>query len=246
MIQQQRLEQTHWKNWFENRDSEAAEELILKYMPLVDYHVQRISAGLPASVSKDELKSLGMVGLYEALRNFDADRELKFNTYASFRVKGAILDGLRKLDWLPRSTREKTKRLEAASEKLEQKFLRRITTEELARETGMDESEVVTVLQESTIANLILMDDAQKDGVQLVDNKRKTPEQQYMMQELMEELAEAIKQLNEKEQLVVSFFYEQELTLTEIGQILDLSTSRISQIHSKALYKLRNVLKNVI
>lgn len=246
MIQQQRLEQTHWKNWFENRDSEAAEELILKYMPLVDYHVQRISAGLPASVSKDELKSLGMVGLYEALRNFDADRELKFNTYASFRVKGAILDGLRKLDWLPRSTREKTKRLEAASEKLEQKFLRRITTEELARETGMDESEVVTVLQESTIANLILMDDAQKDGVQLVDNKRKTPEQQYMMQELMKELAEAIKQLNEKEQLVVSFFYEQELTLTEIGQILDLSTSRISQIHSKALYKLRNVLKNVI
>ena len=251
MIQQPMLEENHWKLWLEARDTQAAEALVIAYSPLVDYHVHRIAAGLPSSISKEELKSLGMIGLFDALWKFDPERDLKFNTYASFRIKGAILDGLRKQDWLPRSVREKTKRIESTIEKLEQKYLRHITAAEVAEELNLTEQEVLETLQENTIANLILLDDHKKEQerenhVHLEDKKTPTPEQQYIKQELVGELGEALKRLSEKEQLVISFFYDQELTFTEIGQILGLSTSRISQIHSKALYKLRNVLEKYL
>lgn len=247
MSQQPTLEQHHWEQWHETRDSQAAEQLVTHYMPLVEFHVQRISVGLPSNVSKEELKSLGMVGLLDALWKFDPNRDLKFNTYASFRVRGAILDGLRKKDWLPRSVREKTKRIEATVAELEQKLMRKITVEDIAKELEMPEKEVLSTLQDSSLANVILIDEHHQTGegesqFQYEDKKTVTPEQHVMKQERVKELSEAIKQLNENEQLVVSFFYEHELTLTEIGRILELSTSRISQIHSNVLSKLRNLL----
>ncbi|PWA13528.1 FliA/WhiG family RNA polymerase sigma factor [Pueribacillus theae] len=248
MSQQSMLETNQWNKWLENRDSQAAEQLVETYMPLVDYHVQRISAGLPSSVSVEELKSLGLMGLFDALTKFDPNRDLKFNTYASFRVKGAILDGLRKKDWLPRSIREKTKRIEHTISNLEQKHLRHITIKEVANELGMTENEVLATIQENTIANLIFIDEANQDydneqNVQIEDKSMPTPEEQLMKQELIEEVSKAIKNLTKNEQLVISFFYEQELTLTEIGKIMELSTSRISQIHSKAIFKLRHLLE---
>src|SRR4051812_37984363 len=105
-------EQVNWKNWINYRDPQAGDILVKKYIPLVSYHVQRISVSLPKSVNRDEINSLGMMGLFDALNRFDPNRDLKFDTYASFRIKGAILDGLRKVDWLPRSVREKTKKIE--------------------------------------------------------------------------------------------------------------------------------------
>lgn len=248
MSQQSMLETKQWNKWLENRDSQAAEQLVKTYMPLVDYHVQRISAGLPSSVPVEELKSLGLMGLFDALSKFDPSRDLKFNTYASFRVKGAILDGLRKQDWLPRSIREKTKRIEQTISNLEQKHLRHITIKEVANELGMTEDEVLTTIQENTIANLIFIDETNQDydseqNVQIVDKNMPTPEEQFMKQELIEEVSKAIINLTKNEQLVISFFYEQELTLTEIGKIMELSTSRISQIHSKAIFKLRHLLE---
>ncbi len=251
MTEQDVLEKQQWDKWFESRDSKAAEQLVKIYMPLVDYHVQRISSSLPSNIPNEELKSLGLAGLFDALYKFDPSRDLKFNTYASFRVKGAILDGLRKQDWLPRSVREKSKRIEQMKAQLEQKHLRNITTSELAKELNLSEEEVLKTLQENTNANLIFIDETnddseQEQSLQLEDTSMLTPEEQVLKNELIEELTDALKNLNRNEQLVVNLFYEQGFTFTEIGKILNLSTSRISQIHSKAIQKLRHILdKNV-
>jgi RNA polymerase sigma factor for flagellar operon FliA len=247
-----REEQKHWKNWIYNRDPQAGDELVQKYMPLVYYQVQRISVSLPKNISKQELVSFGLIGLYDALEKFDPSRDLKFDTYASFRIRGAILDGLRKEDWLPRSTREKTKKIEATIEKLEQQYMRTVTAKEVADELGMTEEEVYTVMNEGFFANVLSLDDWPKENedeensqLALRDEKISSPEEVVLKQELHEKLAEVIKQLSEKEQLVISLFYKEELTLTEIGQIMGLSTSRISQLHSKAIFKLRKILEQV-
>ncbi|WLR52362.1 FliA/WhiG family RNA polymerase sigma factor [Bacillus tianshenii] len=246
--------QTQWTKWLEERDPHAGDALIRQYMPLVNYHVQRIGVGLPKNVDKEDLKSFGLMGLYDALEKFDHSRDLKFDTYASFRVRGAILDGLRKEDWLPRSLREKHKKVEATVERLEQKLMRNATAAEVAAELGMEESEVESVVTEGFFANVLSMDDQSKDsddtkdgvGYTIKDKQTTTPEDSLLKQELYKELVEQIKGLNEKEQLVVSLFYQDELTLTEIGQVLGLSTSRISQIHSKALYKLKKTLQQLV
>ncbi|MCM3717134.1 FliA/WhiG family RNA polymerase sigma factor [Fictibacillus phosphorivorans] len=243
-------EQTCWEKWNTSRDREAGDELLRAYLPLVNYHVQRISVGLPKSVNKDELRSLGMLGLYDALKKFEPERDLKFDTYASFRIRGAILDGLRREDWLPRSLREKTKKVEAAIEKLEQENLRSVSAKEVAEELSLSENDVTTVMSESFMANILSIDEENKESESrekvsytIEDKKAITPENRLLQEELHGELALVIKELSEKEQLVVSLFYYEELTLTEIGQILGLSTSRISQIHSKALFRIRQVLQ---
>ena len=243
-------EQSCWEKWNTSRDREAGDELLRAYLPLVTYHVQRISVGLPKSVNKDELRSLGMLGLYDALKKFEPERDLKFDTYASFRIRGAILDGLRREDWLPRSLREKTKKVEAAIERLEQENLRSVSAKEVAEELGLSENDVTTVMSESFMANVLSIDEENKEtesrekvSYTIEDKKAITPENSLLQEELHGELALVIKELSEKEQLVVSLFYFEELTLTEIGQVLGLSTSRISQIHSKALFRIRQVLQ---
>lgn len=240
-----------WKKWIEDRDPQAGDILIRKYTPLVTYHVQRISAGIPKNISRDELKSLGMMGLFDALNKFDHSRDLKFDTYASFRVRGAIIDGLRKEDWLPRSSREKAKKLENKIEELEQKLMRHATPEEIADYTNVPVDEVYQTVQEHFFSNVLSIDeqlqendDMESKKVTIRDHSLKTPEQQMVKQELLKDLAEQINHLNENEQLVLSLFYTEELTLTVIGEMLGLSTSRISQIHSKALFKLRKLLGN--
>ena len=225
--------------------------LIKKYLSLVSYHVQRISVSLPKNVSRDDLKSLGMMGLYDALEKFDPKRDLKFDTYASFRVRGAILDGLRKEDRLPRSMREKAKKMDAVIEKLEQKYLRNVTAEEIAHELEISVEEVYTMMNEQFFANVLSIDGKQEEAddndgqlFSLKDEKGELPEEKLLKNEVFEEMAGIISKLNEKEQLVISLFYQEELTLTEIGQIMGLSTSRISQIHSKCIYKLGNHWKS--
>ena len=233
-------EHSLWNRWINDRDSDAGDVLIKKYKPLVSYHVQRIAVGLPKNVSRDDLVSLGMMGLFDALNKFDINRDLKFDTYASFRVRGAIIDGLRKEDWLPRSAREKAKKLDAQIESLEQKLMRHATPEELAVQTFHEHffSNVLSINEQ--------LDQDEGDGKAFVirDDHSKTPEQQIVHSELLVDLADNIQKLNEKEQLVISLFYTEEMTLTEIGELLELSTSRISQIHSKALFKLRKLLSS--
>ncbi|MGX1193918.1 FliA/WhiG family RNA polymerase sigma factor [Metabacillus sp. SLBN-84] len=245
-------EQEYWNKWIHYRDHEACNALIHRYLPLVSYHVQRISVSLPKSVNKEDLKSIGMVGLYDALEKFDYTRDLKFETYASFRIRGAILDGLRKEDWLPRSSREKAKKVDAAIERLEQKYLRNVQPKEVAADLEMSENEVISIMNEGFFANVLSIDDQnhehdEQDHQKFVirDEKAEMPEEKMVKDELIGQLAEVIVNLTEKEQQVISLFYKEELTLTEIGQVLSLSTSRISQIHSKALFKLKHLLEKI-
>ncbi|WP_078547085.1 FliA/WhiG family RNA polymerase sigma factor [Litchfieldia alkalitelluris] len=242
-------DQVYWRQWIDSRDSHAGNALIKKYMPLVSYHVQRISASLPKSARSEDLRSYGMLGLYDALEKFDPTRDLKFDTYASFRIRGAILDGLRKDDWLPRSLREKAKKIDMAAQRLEQKLMRNISTKEIATELGLSEDEVLHTINEGFFANVLSIDEQQeregKEGLEFTfkDSFSLTPEQEILKREQFNQLVNLIKQLNENEQLVISLFYHEELTLTEIGHIMNLSTSRISQIHSKALFKLKKLVK---
>ena len=243
-------EHTLWVRWVTDRDPEAGNVLIKKYKPLVSYHVQRIAVGLPKNVSRDDLVSLGMMGLFDALNKFDLNRDLKFDTYASFRVRGAIIDGLRKEDWLPRSAREKAKKLEAQIESLEQKLMRHATPEELSEHMNLPVEDIYQTFHEHFYSNVLSineqLDQDEGEGKSFVirDDHTKTPEQQMVHSELLGDLVENIQKLNEKEQLVISLFYTEEMTLTEIGEMLELSTSRISQIHSKALFKLRKLLSS--
>lgn len=252
VLHQTTEEQMSWQNWVNVRDPEAGDYLVKKYMPLVSYHVQRISVTLPKSVSRDDIKSLGLMGLYDALQKFDPARDLKFDTYASFRIRGAIIDGLRKEDWLPRSTREKAKKIEAASERLEQQLMRNASIEEVAKELDMPVEDVYSSINEQFFSNLLSIDEQPSDddhegfSHMIKDEKALIPEQKVLKDEALNEMTQLITNLNDKEQLVLSLFYKEELTLTEIGEVMNLSTSRISQIHSKAIFKLRKSLDKVI
>ncbi|PKR87081.1 FliA/WhiG family RNA polymerase sigma factor [Heyndrickxia camelliae] len=243
-------EQKYWELWISSRNTQAGDILVKKYLPLVHYHVQRIAVGLPRNVSRDDLKSFGMLGLLDALNKFDRTRDLKFDTYASFRIRGAILDGLRKEDWLPRSTREKAKKIEATLERLEQKYMRHVTPEEIAKELHITEDEVYQTLNEQFFANVLSVDEQTHEKEEnetyafvIKDDHIPSPEENLIHEEKIQDLTKVITTLSEKEQMVLSLFYHEELTLTEIGEIMSLSTSRISQIHSKALFKLRNILE---
>lgn len=239
-----------WERWTTSRDSAACDRLVKAYLPLVEYHVQRIGSNLPRNVQLDDLRSNGMLGLYDALEKFDYKRELKFDTYASFRIRGAIIDGLRQEDWLPRSMRDKIKKVDQATEKLEQKYGRYVSALEVANYLGLKEEEVLNVMKESFVANQLSIDEPTQDSDKeetftqnLIDEKSLTPEQSLEKKAQIEELVNIIQSLNEKEQLVISLFYFEELTLTEIGEILNLSTSRISQIHSRTIFKLQQKFK---
>ncbi|MEN1966850.1 FliA/WhiG family RNA polymerase sigma factor [Lentibacillus sp. N15] len=247
-------EQQIWDQWVKHHDHDAANALIQHYMYLVTFHVERIASHLPTSVSKDDIKSFGLIGLFDAIKKFDPNRDLKFDTYASFRVRGAIIDGLRREDWLPRSIRDKTKRIEKVSRELEQHLQRSPSSQEIADRLGIDAKEVETLVRDTLFANILSIEENPNDsssdhkegiGYIIPDEMSVIPDEQIVQSELYGELAKGIQSLNEKEQLVISLFYHKELTLTEIGEVLGLTTSRISQIHRKSIFKLRNTLQKI-
>lgn len=245
----QTKEATYWRRWTDDRDPDVGNILVERYTPLVAYHVQRISSGLPRNVSREDIMSLGLQGLFDALTKFDTSRDLKFETYASFRIRETIIDGLRKEDWLSRSSRDRSKKLKNEIGKLEQQLMRHATPEEVAERLGVTVEEVYQTMHEQYFSNVLSIDEKIQDNDEdsnqsfiLKDDDANTPEQKVIMAELVGDLATKIKKLNKNEQLVLNLFYTEELTLTEIGVILSLSTSRISQIHSRALFKLRELL----
>jgi RNA polymerase sigma factor for flagellar operon FliA len=243
-----------WKRWKENRDQTAADILVRKYTPLVHFHVQRIIISLPKNITKDDLISQGLFGLFDALEKFDITRDLKFDTYASFRIKGSIIDYLRKEDWLSRSSREKAKKLDAIIEQLEQKHMRSVTTSDISEALNLPEEEVYTTINESYFSNVLSIDeivndsesDSESKGFTIKDTNEKTPEELLFEKQKIDELTNVISnELNDREKIILDLFYKEELTFTEIANILDITTSRVSQIHSKSLLKLRKTLKSI-
>ncbi|ALS27573.1 FliA/WhiG family RNA polymerase sigma factor [Paenibacillus cisolokensis] len=237
-----------WERWKESKDIEAKKQLIESYLPLVDYVTKRMASGLPQNVSKDDLTSNGVMGLIDAIEKFDYRRGLQFETYASWRIRGAIIDGLRQGDWVPRSVREKAKKVEEAYQVLEQRYLRSVTDEEMSRHLNVSEKEFNQMLQEiavTTVCSLedpIREEDAETRMSLLVDEKAKNPEYKVHEHYLKEALVKGIDRLTEKERTVVSLFYYEELSLSEIAEVMSLSPSRISQLHSKAILRLRSAL----
>lgn len=193
------------------------------------------------------------MGLVDALEKFDPNRDLKFDTYASFRIKGSIIDGLRKEDWLPRSVREKAKIVEQATERLEKRLNREPKISEIANEVGISHQETSEIVKDTLVANFLSIEE-QKSEQQpehreslrntIPDRQAYTPEESSLKKEQINELVTVITELNEKEQLVLQLFYKEELTFTEIGGFFN-STSRISQIHTKSIAKLKSLLTTV-
>ncbi|MCD1257794.1 FliA/WhiG family RNA polymerase sigma factor [Paenibacillus athensensis] len=251
MIEQKQSQLAHlelWKQWKEQAWLPAKQALIEAYLPLVDYVSGRLAIGLPKTVSRDDLSSYGVMGLIDAVEKFDYARGLQFETYASWRIRGAIIDGLRQGDWVPRSVREKAKKIEDAYQKLEQHYLRSVTDAEISEYLQVSEQDFQHMLQDIAITTICSIDDPIREEDSetrlslLVDEKAKNPEYKVNEFFLKESLAKAIERLTEKERTVVSLFYYEELSLSEIAEVMNLSPSRISQLHSKAILRLKGVL----
>lgn len=239
-------ELNYWEGWQKHRDPEAGDFLVERYLPLVDYIIQRFSFSLPKSVDKDELRSLAYQGLLDAFDKFNIERDLKFETYATWRIKGAVIDGLRTLDWLPRSIRDKAKKIEKAYSELEQQNNASVTDEEVSAYLGITKSELNKTVAEAALSSMVSIDEPDYQNNEetgkysnLKDSWSASPEKHVTEQAIKHSLALAIDRLPEKEKLVVSLCYFEELKLTEIAEVLSVSVSRVSQLHSKAILRLR-------
>jgi RNA polymerase sigma factor for flagellar operon FliA len=241
-----------WRRYKSSGDERARERLVVAYSPLVKYVAGRMASGLPAHVDEADLISYGLVGLINAIERFELEREIKFETYAITRIKGAIIDELRSLDWVPRSVRSRARDIERANSKLEHKLQRAPTDEEMSDELGMTMQEfhdALLQISNSTVAaldELWSVSDASGDQVSLLDTLHDpgAPDPAAVMDqtELKDRVADAIARLPEREKLVVALYYYENLTLREIGEVLGVTESRISQLHTKAVLRLRSRL----
>lgn len=231
---------------------EVKDEIVVEYAPLVKYIAQKIASRLPANIELDDLISCGVIGLMDAIEKFDPTRDNKFKTYAEFRIRGAILDELRSQDWVPRSVREKAKQLERAYAKIEKELGRPATDEEMCEELSCSMDEFHELINKSKSVSLLSIDDTQSMGrgdrkslVQLMESSRSAnPFAAVNYKKSQERIKEGIKSLPEKQRLVLSLYYFEDLNLKEIGQVLDVTESRVSQLHTQAIMKLKAKLKN--
>ena len=245
---------TLWESFKRDANADAREKLILHYAPLVKYVASRVATGLPASVDQHDLVSYGMFGLIDALEKFEPGRGNKFETYAIPRIKGAIIDELRAMDWVPRSIRFKARELEKAQADLEAKLKRRPSEEELADRLGMSRRELHAMVSQISFVSVLALDEVvsagsdRGDQVTLMDtiaDKGLDPTWGLESQEMRGLLAAAINSLSEREKIVVTLYYFEGLTLAEIGEILGVTESRVCQIHTKAVGGLRGQLSEV-
>jgi RNA polymerase sigma factor for flagellar operon FliA len=231
------------------KDPAYRDQLISEYLPYVKRIVQRLAVHLPSTVDIDDLMNVGVIGLIQAVDRYDPRRDNKFMTYAIFRIKGAVLSELRARDFLSRSNRRKIRELESAYQRLEQKLGREVEDKEIAQELGVELEQVYRTKQMSSISFISL----EELGVSSKDEKEKLMSflanndddalNLTKLKELKEALGGAIKQLPEKERLVVSLYYLDELTMKETGKVLGITESRVSQIHSQAILHLRSKLR---
>lgn len=224
-------------------DATTKEGLILKYAPLVKYIVDRMALKLPSNISKEELSSAGAIGLLDAIDKFKPEMGPKFETYAEHRIKGAILDELRKMDWVSRSIRKDIQRIENAISELRFTLKRDPDDLEIAQELGIDIESYYKMSSKAWGVRLLSLDELFPDGSAPKFSKQisdmPSPFDELKIKELKENISHALSGLANKEQLVMSLYYYDELTLKEIAEVLSLTESRISQIHSKAITKLR-------
>src|SRR6476659_545194 len=238
-----------WYEFRKSKDRALRDRLILTYAPLVKFVAGRLGSGLPAHVDEGDLVSYGLLGLIGAIERYDPERDVKFETYAIARIKGSIIDELRAMDWVPRSVRSRARDIERAIGELERKLHRAPTDEEIADKLGVstdDLNDSLTEIGRSSIAaldELWTVSSSGGDQVALIDTIEDTqgpePQSELAQTELKEALGDAIARLPEREKLVVTLYYYEELTLREIGEVLGVTESRVSQLHTKAILRLK-------
>lgn len=240
-----------WVEFKEQGSKRAKDRLLIHYAPLVKFVAGRVAVGLPQSIDQADLVSYGMFGLIDALDKFDPERKIKFETYAIARVKGAIIDELRAIDWVPRSVRAKARMVERAYQKLEAKLLRTPNDKEIAEELGITEKELQAIFSRISFVGVVAFDEVISGGEKgegsttlgdTIADRRAGPTGAFEQEETRQMLAEAINRLGDREKVVLTLYYYENLTLAEIGQVLGVTESRVCQIHTKAVLQLKSKL----
>ncbi|MEO6712042.1 MAG: RNA polymerase sigma factor WhiG [Mycobacteriales bacterium] len=241
-----------WKEFKDTKEQSLRERLILHYSPLVKYVAGRVGVGLPPNIEQADLVSYGIFGLIDAIEKFDLARAIKFETYAISRIKGAIIDELRAIDWIPRSVRYKAREVEKAYAALEARLHRTPTEPEVAQELGISLEDLHAIFSQVSFVNVVALDELLNVGGErgdklslvdtLEDTKAEDPVMAFETEETKYLLAKAINTLPEREKIVVTLYYYEGLTLAEIGQVLGVTESRICQMHTKAVLQLRGKL----
>jgi RNA polymerase sigma factor for flagellar operon FliA len=245
-------DQKLWEQYKTNHDQRIKDALIMKYASFVKYVAGRIAVNLPSNVEFDDLVSYGILGLIDAIDKYDPERNVKFKTYAKTRIRGAIFDELRVLDWTPRSIRQKARKLEKAYAKLEGKLGRDAKDEEIAEYLNIDISELHKLFDETKKSLLLSLDEIFYDDEEgssrfdfIEDQKSDNPQLKIEEAEAKQILADAIGKLSDRERMVITLYYYEELTSKEIGKILGVSDSRVSQLHTNAILRLRGRLSRI-
>ncbi len=235
-----------WDEYGRTRAPEIREKIILEYAPLVKLVAGRLSMYLGYNVEYEDLVSYGIFGLIDAIDKFDCMKEVKFETYASLRIRGAILDQIRKMDWIPRTIRQKQKKIDAVIKEIELIFGRAATDEEIAEKLGITDEEYLEWQSQMKITNVVSLNEYMEQGCEVpAEGNRHTtarfegPEENIEKEELKQVLEQTLLLLTEKERRVILLYYYEELTLKEISNVLEVSVSRISQLHTRALQKMK-------
>lgn len=240
-----------WEEYDKTKSPEVREKIILEYAPLVKMVAGRLSMYLGYNVEYEDLVSYGIFGLIDAIDKFDSLKDVKFETYASLRIRGAILDQIRKMDWIPRTIRQKQKKIDAAIKEIEAKYGRSATDEEIAQSLGISNDEYIDWQSQMKVTNVVSLNEFLEQGSEIPSDNNYNrnaqfdgPEEVIERDELKHILAQALELLTEKEQKVILLYYYEDLTLKEISSILEVSESRISQLHTRALQKMKTKLGN--
>lgn len=233
-----------WDDYAKTKSPEIREKIILEYAPLVKLVAGRLSMYLGYNVEYDDLVGYGVFGLIDAIDKFDYMKEVKFETYASLRIRGAILDQIRKMDWIPRTIRQKQKKIDAVMKEIEKTKGREATDEEIAKGLGISQDEYLSWQSQMKITGVVSLNEFMDSGSEIPadqTNQRRfdSPEEVIEKDELKKVLKDAMELLTEKERTVILLYYYEDLTLKEISNVLEVSESRISQLHTRALQKLK-------
>ncbi len=238
-----------WESYQKSPTPALREQIILEYVSLVKVVAGRLSMYLGYNVEYDDLVGYGIFGLIDAIDKYDAKKDVKFETYARLRIRGSILDHIRKMDWIPRTVRQRQKKLDEAVKRIEMRTGKNASDEELALEMGISEEELLVWQSQLKITNIVSLNEYVEQGSEpVMDAKNNShfiqPEEKIEENELKKVLKETLRFLTEKERKVIELYYYEELTLKEISKVLSVSESRISQLHTKALLKMRKKMGN--
>jgi len=251
-------ELVYWERYVKTKNKIEKEKIkvffVIKYAPLVKYVAGKMAIKMPNNIDFEDLVSFGTLGLLDAIEKFDYRKKIKFKTYGITRIRGSIYDELRNLDWVPRSIRQKNKEIDCAVKKIEDQTGKRATKEEISEETGMSVNDINKLENMKRDVTIFSLDDVVKWGdnnedINLLDNIKApdsmNPYNQMERTEVRKTISESIKELPEKEKQVLILYYYEDLTLKEIGAVLEVTESRVSQLHSKAINSLRNSLYEI-